>query len=235
MRIGVCGLAAMALLSALSMLSTGAAANTAVAATVATRSDDTVQTADAQWPMSLASRIQVLEDVTGRLSLEEVLAKAEATHPDAASASSSRFVPATTRLLQPGFSQSAWWLRLHIANDARSEQRLRLLLRSPRLQHVDFYWNIPGADLAGWQHSRAGTAVKLSEQEPARREPLLPINLDPGQRAEVLVRIASASSMQIQPWLYPADAWLDRETRDALKDGALIGGLLMMASYSLVL
>jgi len=237
-RIEACSLAALALLSALSalsMLSTFAAANTAIAASVATPSPDTVQAADAHWPMSLTSRIQILEDATSRLSLEDVLAKADPLQPDAVSGSSSHFVPATTSLLQPGFSQSAWWLRLRIANDAGSEQRLRLLLRSPRLQYVDFYWNIPGAELAGWQHSRAGTAVRVSEQEPARREPLLPINLDPGQRAEVLVRIASASSMQIQPWLYPADAWLDRETRDALKDGALIGGLLMMAAYSLVL
>jgi signal transduction histidine kinase len=192
-----------------------------------------VHTADARWPLSLATRVDMLEDKTARLSLDGVLADASAAVP--VPPDSPRFVPATALQLQPGFTRSAYWLRLRVANDGRDEERLRLVLRSPRLQQVDFYWNIRGAEPAGWQHSRAGTAVRVSEQEPARREPLLPINLDPGQDAEVLVRVVSASSLQIQPWLYPADAWLDRETRDALKDGALIGGLLMMAAYSLVL
>lgn len=235
LRVAVCCCAALVSFSALSEPSALLALPTTSVVAAATPFTGAVQAADALWPLSLASRVEVLEDTTSKLSLEDVLAGLQTAASGAMPSASSRFVPATALLLQPGFTRSTYWLRLRIVNDARDEQRLRMVLRSPRLQHVDFYWNIPGDDLAGWQHSSAGTAVKVSEQEPARREPLLPINLDSGQRAEVLVRVASTSSMQIQPWLYPADAWLDRETRDALKDGALIGGLLMMAAYSLVL
>ncbi|MDB5829676.1 MAG: histidine kinase [Variovorax sp.] len=185
---------------------------------------------NAHWPMVLDDRVELLEDPSARLSVEQVQALAAAppgTKP--------AFAPASASRLQPGFTQSAFWVRLVVVNDSGAFQPLRLALGSPRLHFVDFFVKNGSTADAAWTHRRAGAARPLSEHGVKSRDPLLMLDLQPGEQTTVLIRIAGEGSIQIRPSLSRTEVRAASELRNTLIDGLLIGGLFMLAAYSLML
>jgi signal transduction histidine kinase len=177
------------------------------------------------WPLMLDSRVERLEDATGRMSLADVLMLA----PDTAHG----FVPGTPALMRPGFSRSAFWLRTGFVNDSAVRQSLRFVLDSTWLQHADFYLRRGIGPAASWTRKASGVAVPAQAGD--TREPTLAIDLSPGERAQLLVRLRSESSVSFPPQLYSARSLSGMESRRALFDGLLIGGLLVLAAYSFAL
>jgi signal transduction histidine kinase len=183
-----------------------------------------------RWPVRLDTRVEVLEDPGGRLSRDEVDAL-----PDAGAGTADGFRPGSAARMRPGFSNSAFWLRLTVVNDTGAIQPLRLVLDATWLQHVDFHARRELAGWASWTHERAGVSVPSSAERDRERVPTLSLDLRPGEQARVLVRVQTHSSVKLAPALYSADAWREAESSHALLDGLLIGGLLVLCVYSLSL
>ncbi|MFM9926105.1 ATP-binding protein [Variovorax sp. H27-G14] len=191
----------------------------------------------AQWPMQIDQTLEIFEDTSAQMSLDEVEALGSETRLG--------FQPGSTALMRQGFSKSAFWLRLVLSNDSSTPQPLRLVLNATWLQQVDFHVQrqAPGstgpAGRSGrtawspWTHEEAGVSVPLR----ARRDrvPTLSLDLQPGERARVLVRVQSHSSVKLAPELHTTDSWRAVESSHALVDGLLIGGLLVLSVYSLAL
>ena len=188
-------------------------------------------TGDAAQALVLAPSLQIFEDQSGALTHDQVAALPE----PAVGAQDARvgFVAANESSLERGFSRSAFWLRLRVRNDTATLQPMRMSFSSPRLQQVDFYRR--SADTAPWSLARAGTRRPLSAQAMPQRLPTLALDLAPAEQAEVLVRVAGSSAMQLRALLLREDVRSDLVTRAALVDGMLVGGLLMLAAYSLVI
>lgn len=174
-------------------------------------------------PLVLDEEIEMLEDPGGRLTREDADA-------------STRFQPGTHAQMRQGFTNSAFWLRLVVVNDTGTMQPLRLVLNTTWLQHVDFHMQRrigTAAGTAAWVHEQAGVSVPLRGDRD--RVPTLSLDLQPGEQARLLVRVQSRSSLKFAPELHTADSWREAESSHALLDGLLIGGLLVLAVYSLTL
>ena len=180
-----------------------------------------------QFPVALDEALEVFEDSTARLGLDAV----EKLGGNAIGG----FVPGSRALMRPGFSGSAFWLRLSLVNDAAAEHALRLALNSTWLQYVDFYVQRSGpgtAPATAWAHEPAGVSRPPAGSN-SDRVPVLAFELQPGESARVLVRVQSRSSIRLAALLHNAETWRATESRRALIDGLLIGGLLVLAVYSM--
>ncbi|QEI05297.1 hypothetical protein FXN63_05160 [Pigmentiphaga aceris] len=176
---------------------------------------------DEVWPRQAAAFTRVLEDPTGTLTLKEVTQRLE--RPDGG------FV-ADTRLLHPGFSRSAWWFVLDLANASNDARIIMLDLQSPRLENVEFHLYQDGI----WSSRLAGLAVPMDSEETFSRRPALRIELAPGEQVRTLVRISSRTALQFLPRIFSPGALADTELRAALGDVILIGGLIMVGLYSML-
>jgi signal transduction histidine kinase len=179
----------------------------------------------AQWPIALDSAFDVFEDTSAALSLDEVEQLGNSTHDG--------FQPGTSARMRQGFSKSAFWLRLTLSNDSGMPRSLRLVLNATWLQHVDFHVQRTVAGHVVWTDEEAGVSVPLRGERD--RVPTLSIDLQPGEQVRVLVRVHTRSSVKLAPELHTADSWREAESSHALLDGLLIGGLLVLAVYSLAL
>ena len=178
-------------------------------------------------PVALDDKVEVFEDPGAQLGFEAV--------EKLGSRSPGGFVPGTQARMRPGFSNSAFWLRLTLANNANADQALRLVLNTTWLQYVDFHVqrSAPGmAPATAWMHEAAGVSRPPAGRN-LDRVPVLALDLRPGEQARVLVRVQSRSSIKLAPLLHSAETWRATEGRHALIDGLLIGGLLVLAVYSL--
>ncbi|KIQ35268.1 hypothetical protein RT97_04990 [Variovorax paradoxus] len=180
-------------------------------------------------PLELDTHVEVLEDRSGALSFAELQMRA--------GRGAEGFTPGTAARMRQGFSKSAFWLRLSLSNDGDDVQQLRLVLDTTWLQYADFYVLRRGGfqgDGQVWRHESSG--VSRPHALRGDRVPTLAIdNMQPGEHAIVLVRVQSGSSLKLAPVLHSVDSLRTTETRRALIDGLLIGGLLVLAVYSLAL
>ncbi|SEI89817.1 Signal transduction histidine kinase [Variovorax sp. OK212] len=180
---------------------------------------------DTRWPVVLDTHVEVLEDTSAQLSLEEV----DALGSDAPDS----FQPGNAARMRPGSSKSVFWLRLSLSNDTGAVQPLRLVLDATWLQHVDFHVRKEVDGQAAWTLERAGVSVPLRAVRD--RVPTLSLDLLPGEQARVLVRVQTRNSVKLAPELHTADSWRESESSHALLDGLLVGCLLVFAVYSLAL
>ncbi|RQO52386.1 hypothetical protein DBV14_16115 [Variovorax sp. KBW07] len=178
-------------------------------------------TGNEQWPLSLDREVQVLKDATGALTRDDVLAI-----PDNAPEG---FRPGTPTGMRPGFTDAAFWLRLDLANDSGARQSLQLMLNSTWLQHADFHLGKDSPQGMRWTVRKKGVAQPYAPG----RQPFVAIDLEPGERARVLVRAQTASNLRFAPTLYTTEKLLASEQWHAVFDGLLIGGLLVLGVYSL--
>jgi len=177
----------------------------------------------------LTGHVELFKDESRLLTVRDITARqAEA----AAGGTTPLFRPASPSDLHPGYSQSAFWLKIEIVNASNVFRRLRFVLPSPRLQQVDFF--LKKTDVQDWAHAIAGAGRPLREHTRPFRQPLLDVDLAPGQAATVLARIAGSNSIELEPRLYLAEKLLKEESFDALVNGALIGALLMLSAFSLI-
>ena len=182
----------------------------------------------AQLPIALDDKVEILEDRKAELSLEAVAAQNGNL--------SDGFVPGTRARMRPGFSNSVFWLRFSVVNDSSAVRPLRLVLNTTWLQYVDFHVQRGpiGKTLPGtWAHEAAGISMPDNRNRGANRVPTLALELQPREHATVLVRVQSHSTVRLAPVLHSPDTWREYESNHALVDGLLIGGLLVLAVYSL--
>jgi two-component system, sensor histidine kinase LadS len=170
----------------------------------------------------ILSQVQVFEDVSGKMGLDDILAL---------SAESPRgFLPVQRDKLKPGFTGSAWWLRAVVSNRGSSQVPLVLVLLDARLQNVDFYTGRGGH----WTHEGTDRA-DLPSRSSSPRYPLVDFTLAPGEQVLFLIRVASDTPLTLEPRLYSAAAYDALEKRAALWDGGLIGGTLALAWCALLI
>jgi two-component system, sensor histidine kinase LadS len=173
-------------------------------------------------PVPALSPVQVFEDVSGKLGLDDVLAL-PVGNPRG-------FLPVQRDKLKPGFTRSAWWLRVAVSNERSTAAPLVLALLDARLQNVDFYAGRSGH----WTHEGAGS-VDLPSRSASSRYPLADFTLAPGEQLLFLIRVASNTALTLEPKLYSASAYDALEKRAALWNGGLTGGTLALAWCALLI
>lgn len=166
----------------------------------------------------LTPRAQVLEDPSGRLTVEQVLAMP-----------AERFQPADT-WARPDYSNAAFWLRLTLRNAASGSCAQWLTVGEPRLQNIQVHVLHPSDP----QVMRAGSDYPLDQWPLPFRQPVFPVQLEEGEHVTVLVRVASDTLLLINPQLWSDRGLLERRQHVDLVDGIALGIVLLFVPFSLL-
>lgn len=177
-----------------------------------------VGAADTMQPLN--DVLEIWRDDSARLSFEELQIEERAGR--------SAFIAATPKLLNPGYSKAAYWLRVSIAN--RSDQMLGrwLVLNFPRLREVTLF--VPHDD-GRVSRIESGAHLRFGERPVAEEKSVLPLQLAAGQTQMFYLRIAGQTTMQFDVALWDPMAF--RAVEDDLHKGHfLLFGALGMVVFS---
>ncbi len=176
---------------------------------------------DQQAEYRLGPYLDILPDPQKGWTIEQVAA------PEFAG----RFVPYDGSVLSLGFSQSAYWVRLQVRNEAPQVVDWRLEV-GYSVDHVDLYQTVPGE--AGMV--KPANPASLS---PARgvvsRNVIFAILLPPDSTETLYLRLQSDSALYVPLTLWEPDAFTRQNSSQQFALGLLYGAFLLMIVANLVL
>jgi diguanylate cyclase len=193
------------------------------AATVAWAAPPWLATDGQEAGRKITSQAEVLEDPGGQLGPGEVLARAEGWRAGVGDA------------LAFGFSRSAYWVRWRIQHAGTQPADLVLDLGNPRQDHVR--WLVLDESGRVLLDTPSGDRLPFAQRLMPARHFVLPLALAPGERVQVLVRLASHDGLYeaLPAALYTRAAFLADQERVDLVLSVYHGGLLALALYNLLL
>jgi signal transduction histidine kinase/CheY-like chemotaxis protein len=147
-------------------------------------------------------------------------------------ANSAIFAPALPQQLRPGYTSTAIWLRVQLANNSDQPLKRWLSLESPRLQQVTLFMS----DVQNhWQRLDAGISQPFDIRAIASPNPVFPLVLAPHTQQRLYLRIASATSIAIAPSLSEPSVFRQRQYQQGLLDAAVLGSLALTAIFALLM
>jgi len=176
-----------------------------------------LQVHDDMVGVNLTESIEVLEDVSGRLTLEQVQS------PEFAR----RFVkpPSTGASLNLGFTASTYWLRFPLSKTETDKANWVLQLNYPALDVVEFY-------------PPYGYPVITGRSQPIASRPLLhrffvfPLQLQPQEQFHYL-RVATQGDLTVPLTLSTAKEFFSESQRQLGLQFLYYGGLFVLCLYNL--
>lgn len=151
----------------------------------------------------------------------------------AARAAGTRFVPASGRQLDFGFSRAAYWIRFSLHSRATQPTTVYLTIPQPTLDDVRLYAIGPGG---ATQLARAGDELPQSQHSVSGSYPILPIQLLPGASYQIYVRAASRMGVMQLPMQLQSAGQIEHAARGALLiNGIFIGAFSVLLIYNLLL
>ena len=179
---------------------------------------------DATRQLPLGRLMQVYEDPDGTASIAQVSAPAFA----------GRFKPHQADVLNAGYSNSVFWVRLDLRYSAAPDAAPRnwlLELAYPPLDHLELYL----ADHAGhfYLAQRTGDALPYASRQIQQNNYLFNLPFTPGQSTTLYLRLHSEGSVQAPLTLWSSDAYLEAQPTRLYVLGLIYGVLLGMLVYNL--
>ncbi len=136
------------------------------------------------------------------------------------------FRPPTPASMTPGYSGSAFWLRVVVHNADDASQLRVLVLEPARMESVALFWRSEGR--THWQYSRAGTDQPYAARELPMRESAFAIRLAPGETRELMLRVASRGAVAMRPSLWQPTALVSERVRANWIESLLLSLPLMI-------
>jgi diguanylate cyclase (GGDEF)-like protein len=165
----------------------------------------------------LASRVELLEDRGGSLDIAAV------------SAAQPGFVAGTPALVNVGFTKSAWWVRLTLANPADASRQVYLRQDYPLIDSIDLY-EPDGA--GGWRHTASGDRRPFGSRPVAHRDFLFPLTLPANSQCTVYLRYASQGPIDIILSVLDPGELTAAVSREQLAYGVYFGCVFMLLVWS---
>ena len=107
---------------------------------------------------NFSSQVRLLEDPTGKLTIDEVAA--------------ARFAPATLAAANVGFTDSIWWARVALRNEGASERQIFLRQTYPLIDYLDVYEQTGERQ---WQEHKTGDRRPFAARDIAHRDLVFPL------------------------------------------------------------
>ncbi|XOZ32194.1 diguanylate cyclase [Halomonadaceae bacterium KBTZ08] len=168
----------------------------------------------------LAGMTQVLEDPSGRLTLEDVRQSERwSQHPD------------TT--FNKGYEDTTWWIRWSLTNRAADERRRILSIDYPLLQ--DLRLHIGTSEGPDWRLLRMGASLPFSERPYENRRFAVPVRWKPGETRHFYLRVQTDTALQVPLTLSKLSSFQAKSTFRSTLDGGYMGSLVAIGLYNLLL
>jgi diguanylate cyclase (GGDEF)-like protein len=169
--------------------------------------------------LGLAGHVLVLEDTTGAMSLADAKRRA---------ADFRRVPESEARVINFGYTSSAWWLRLDFEATPAGPQEWLLEVAFPTLDSVEYFG-------PGGEHLSAGDRLPFAMRPLAHRNFVFPVHLAEAGAGSVWLRIESEGTVTVPLHLWQAEAfWRESQAAYAVLS-AYFGMLLALALYNLLL
>ena len=170
--------------------------------------------------VALEQELRYLHDPDATLGLDEVRTRVD------------RFVPVERWPPTFGFSPGAHWFHLTVRNASHPEPDWVLAIRYALLDHADLYMVARDGRVREY---RGGDRVPYDVRAVDHRHITFPVNLEAGAAAELWLRVASESSVQVPLELSTERAFLEPASGEHLALGAYYGVMLGLFLYNLIL
>ncbi len=169
--------------------------------------------------VSLGTYLEILEDPTTQLTIDDVL-----TAPKAI-----RFTKSNVETPGFGFTESAYWLRFTVVNTQPKGQKFFLEVNYPLLDHIDFY--TPSAE--GYTVTEAGDTHPFAQREIKFRNFIFPVDIAPQDEKTFYLRCQTTSSMNFPLILLSQTALSERISTEQSLLGIYYGIMITMLVFSL--
>jgi diguanylate cyclase (GGDEF)-like protein len=167
---------------------------------------------------TFSPHIELLEDVSGTLTIEEV-----------AGLASARFKQATLADANVGFTESVWWARATLRNDSTAERQIFLRQTYPLIDYLDVY-EPTGSN--GWRSHKTGDRRPFDARDIAHRDLIFPLVVPASSERVVYMRFQSQGPIDISLSLYSAPELLESLSREQLAYGIYYGCVIMLLVWS---
>lgn len=167
---------------------------------------------------SLSESIDVLEDPSGKLDIDAV----------SQAPANTGFVVGTPKLVNVGFSRSAWWIRLALRNPG-PERLVYLRQGYPLIDLLDLYQPAPGG---GWNRIATGDRRPFGTRPVAHRDYLFPLTLPPHSDTTLFLRYASQGPVDMNLSLLDSNQLAEGLSREQLAYGVYFGCVFMLLVWS---
>ena len=166
---------------------------------------------------------QVLEDPTGRLTIEDL----------ASGAVGARMTPSTNRIPGFGFSASTFWLRLPTRNPTESTVRWYVEIAYPMLDHLTLYE--PTKDGKGFRAIEAGDRLPFSKRDVDHRNFVFELSAPAHEARDYYLRVQTTSSVNLPIHAWSPRAFAEHHDRTQLIVGGYFGILIALIAYVIFL
>ena len=176
---------------------------------------------DKQGEYPLGLHMEILEDPTRELTIDEVSSPA---YDDKFFASSSE-VPIF------GFTDSAYWVRIHIRNETRNINDWLLDIVFSNMQFVDFYTPLPNNE--GFTVKQSGSLRPPSTRDLHYPRVIFTYAIPPHEQNTIYLRFQSGTSMTLNLTLWRQILFFNNALLEQIAFGIFFGILIGLLFYNL--
>ena len=179
--------------------------------------------ADEQGEYPLGLHLEILEDPSGELTIEDV----------ASPEFDSRFVPSQVEVPNYGFTDSAYWTRVRLRNETSLVRQWLLEVGFANMQFVDLYSPSPSGE--GFDVKQSGSLRHVSTRD--IRYQHIVFELTPPAQSEqtYYLRFKNDASMTLLLTLWSTTAFLTHTQQDLPTYGLFFGVMLGLLGYNFFL
>jgi PAS domain S-box-containing protein len=174
-----------------------------------------------EYPLGL--NLEILEDPTGELTIEDV------TSPEF----DTRFVPSQVPVPNYGFTDSVYWVRLHLDNQTQQTNEWLLKQGFANTHFIDLYTPLP--DGKGFTVKQTGVLRPTTTRDIQYPDIVFNLTIPPQSQGTYYLRFQSGASMTLPLTLWTQNAFLDRALLEQILMGIFYGVLIGLLFYNLFL
>ncbi|MDX1416903.1 MAG: 7TM-DISM domain-containing protein [Candidatus Promineifilaceae bacterium] len=179
--------------------------------------------ADDQDNYPLGLYLEILEDPSGALTIEEV------SSPDF----DERFALSQVEVPNFGFTDSAYWVRFTVRNETSSSDHWLLEAGRQNMQFVDMYNQLPGQQ--AYEVRQTGSLIAPANRDVRSPRMILNLEVPTNNQQSVYLRFQSGAAMALPLTLWAQDAFWSQSQLDQVLHGLYFGTLLALLAYNLFL
>src|SRR5262245_7425433 len=182
---------------------------------------------DGQGEYPLGLHLEILEDASGQLTIEQV----------ASPEYEGQFIPSQKDVPNFGYTQSAIWVRFRVRNETSQTTDWRLELRFANMQHIALFTPLgktalsPEVDPA-FTVRQTGTFYPFDTRDEAYHHFVFKLSLSPRVEQTFYLRFGNGASMTLPLTLWSEEAFAQVSRSEVFIWGLFYGILLIMICYN---
>ena len=189
---------------------------------VPTQAQETLLLSDKQSKYPLGEYLEILEDPTGDLSINDVTSTEYET----------RFIACREKVPNFGFTKSAYWVRFCIRNETRvNSQQWRLALGFANMHYIDLYK--PSLHGQGFNVIRTGTMLPVGTRDVPFHRFVFKLSFPIQTEQVIFLRFKNDASMTLPLTLWSMEAFNKQSQTELFFLGFFSGVLIIMFIYNI--